>query len=83
MPRHAPPRREIAFSDSAARQIDRLARGSLHALDRALVAISIEPALGRRPPDSVLLEYTDAFEDVRVNYFVTMVSIVVVVYVEA
>ena len=45
MPRHAPPRTEIASSDSATRQVDQLTHEALGALDHALVAISINPAL--------------------------------------
>ena len=83
MPRHAPPRAEIASSDSATRQVDQLTHEALGALDHALVAISINPALGEHMPGSALLQHTDTLETVRVNYLVTMSDIVVIVYIEA
>ena len=53
------------------------------ALDRVLVAISINPALGKHMSGSALLQHIDTGEAVRVNYFVTTSDIVVVIYVEA
>ncbi|MFI9248248.1 hypothetical protein ACIGXF_38125 [Streptomyces sp. NPDC053086] len=44
MPTHHGPRRaRIAFSDAAAKQLENITReADLHALDRALVVISVE-----------------------------------------
>jgi hypothetical protein len=87
MGRHAPRRARIAFSDSAAKQLEELtAEAEVHALDRALVAISVNPDIGDPVPGSQpqLLEYADEIEDVRVLYFVTALrTIVVVAYIEA
>ncbi|MYW18142.1 hypothetical protein GT039_21780, partial [Streptomyces sp. SID2955] len=59
----------------------------LHALDRALVVISVDPDAGEPlPGDSSgpsLRQYTDEVETVRVLYFVTALrTVVVVAYIE-
>ncbi|MFD8937935.1 hypothetical protein ACFV0R_22250 [Streptomyces sp. NPDC059578] len=88
-PRHSPRRARIVFSDSAARQLDALTNErELHALDRALVALSVDPDLGDPIPGSdstgpELRQYTDDIEQVRVLYFVTVLrTVVVVAYIE-
>jgi hypothetical protein len=85
--RHGSRRARIAFTDSAAKQIEDLAtEAEVHALDRALVALSVDPDLGEPVPGSQpeLLEYADEVEDLRVLYFVTALrTVVVVAYVEA
>lgn len=84
----APRRARIAFSDSAAKQLEDLTtERELHALDRALVAISVDPEIGVPiPADGTgpeLRQYTDEVEDVRVLYFITALrTVVVVAYVE-
>lgn len=41
---HGPHRARVAFSDSAAKQLDAInSEAELHALDRALVVISVDP----------------------------------------
>lgn len=42
----APRRARIAFSDSAAKQLEELSENAVHALDRTLVAISVNPEIG-------------------------------------
>ena len=87
-PRHAPKRARVVFSDSAAKQLEDLTtEAELHALDRALVAISVDPGLGEALPGQAtrpeLRQYTDEVENVRVIYFVTALrTIVVVAYIE-
>jgi hypothetical protein len=87
MPTHGPRRAQIAFSDTAAKQLDDLTtEAAVHALDRALVAISVNPDIGDPIPGSrpTLLQYTDEIENVRVIYFVTTLrTVVVVAYIEA
>ncbi|MER6320077.1 hypothetical protein ABT237_40985 [Streptomyces sp. NPDC001581] len=84
----APRRARIAFSDSAAKQLEDLTtERELHALDRALVAISVDPEIGVPiPADGTrpeLRQYTDEIEDVRVLYFITALrTVVVVAYIE-
>ncbi|MEO3977993.1 hypothetical protein [Streptomyces sp. CAU 1734] len=83
-PRHSPRRARIVFSDAAARQLDALTtEHELHALDRALVALSVDPDLGDPIPGSdtagpELRQYTDDVEQVRGLYFVTVLRTVVI-----
>ncbi|MFJ4343530.1 hypothetical protein [Streptomyces sp. NPDC088915] len=84
MPRHDRRRARITFSDAAAKQLEALTdEARLHALDRALVVISIDPGIGEPIPGSTtgpqLLQYADEVERVRVLYFVTALKTVVVV----
>ncbi|MFE2823510.1 hypothetical protein [Streptomyces sp. NPDC059271] len=81
-------RAQIAFSDSAAKQLETLTdEQQIHALDRALVAISVDPDIGDPIPGNAthpeLRAYADGFEHVRVLYFVTALrTVVVVAYLE-
>ncbi|MER6200452.1 hypothetical protein ABT234_24185 [Streptomyces sp. NPDC001586] len=80
----APRRARIAFSDSAAKQLEDLtSERELHTLDRTLVARSVDPEIGVPiPADGTrpkLRQYTDEIEDVRVLYFITALRTVVVV----
>ncbi|MET8481814.1 hypothetical protein ABZV68_32260 [Streptomyces clavifer] len=84
-----PPRRaRIAFSDSATKQLENLtSEADIHALDRTLVVISVDPDIGEPIPGETtgpqLLQYADEVERVRVLYFVTALrTVVVVAYIE-
>jgi hypothetical protein len=85
---HGPRRARIAFSDSAAKQLENItSEAEIHALDRALVVISVDPDVGEPIPGDTagpqLRQYTDEVESVRVLYFVTALrTIVVVAYIE-
>ncbi|MEU6370860.1 hypothetical protein ABZ876_35375 [Streptomyces sp. NPDC046931] len=87
-PQQNPRRARIAFSDSAAKQLENItSEAEIHALDRALVVISVDPDVGEPiPGDTVgpqLRQYTDEVEQVRVLYFVTALrTVVVVAYIE-
>ncbi|MFI8005034.1 hypothetical protein [Streptomyces sp. NBC_00178] len=81
-------RARIAFSDSAAKQLEELSESAVHALDRTLVVISVDPDIGEPIPgtgaEPPLRQYADAIEEVRVLYFVTALrTVVVVAYIEA
>jgi hypothetical protein len=59
----------------------------IHALDRVLVVISVDPEIGEPIPSDTagprLRQYTDGVEQVRVLYFVTALrTVVVVAYLE-
>lgn len=89
MPRQQGPRRaRIAFSDAAAKQVESLtSEADIHALDRALVVISVDPEAGEPIPGGPtgprLREYTDAIERVRLLYWTSALgTIVVVAYIE-
>ncbi|WP_331751389.1 hypothetical protein OID55_41820 (plasmid) [Streptomyces sp. NBC_00715] len=81
-------RAQIAFSDSAAKQLENLTdEQQIHALDRAMVAISVDPDIGEAIPGDTtqpqLRQYADDIERVRVLYFVTALrTVVVVAYIE-
>ncbi|MCX4971057.1 hypothetical protein OHA98_41335 [Streptomyces sp. NBC_00654] len=87
-PQHAPRRARIAFSDSAAKQLEELTtEHEIHALDRTLVAISVDPEIGEPIPGDgtrpELRQYTDEFERVRCVYYVSALkTVVVVAYIE-
>jgi hypothetical protein len=87
-PQQGPRRARIAFSDSAAKQLENLtSEAAIHALDRTLVVISVDPGIGEPIPGDTagpqLRQYTDEVEAVRVLYFVTALrTVVVVAYIE-
>ncbi|MFF6979277.1 hypothetical protein ACFZAV_16375 [Streptomyces sp. NPDC008343] len=87
-PQHGCRRARIAFSDSAAKQLENItSEAKIHALDRALVVISVDPDVGEPIPsdnaDPQLRQYADEVEQVRVLYFVTALrTVVVVAYIE-
>ncbi|WLQ53674.1 hypothetical protein P8A21_39685 (plasmid) [Streptomyces poriferorum] len=81
---HSPRRARIAFSDSAAKQLDALtSEAELHALDRALVVVSVHPNVGRPIPAGAagpqLREYADEVEHVRLLYWVSALGTIVLV----
>jgi hypothetical protein len=85
---HGRRRARIAFSDAAAKQLENLTtEAEIHALDRALVVISVDPDIGDPISGDTtgpqLRQYADEVEAVRVLYFVTALrTVVVVAYIE-
>ncbi|MGW7008366.1 hypothetical protein ACWGCW_37665 [Streptomyces sp. NPDC054933] len=48
---HGPRRARITFSDSAAKQLENItSKAEIHALDRALVVVSVAPDIGEPLP---------------------------------
>ncbi|MFJ8755265.1 hypothetical protein ACIREO_39060 [Streptomyces sp. NPDC102441] len=89
MPRqHGPRRARITFSDSAAKQLESItSEADIHALDRALVVISVNPGIGEPLPGTdagpQLREYADDVERVRLLYWVSVLgTVIVVAYIE-
>ncbi|MGW7427622.1 hypothetical protein ACWGJB_48130 [Streptomyces sp. NPDC054813] len=81
---HGPRRARIAFSDLAAEQLENLTgEADIHALDRALVVICVDPGIGAPVPGDTagpqLRQYSDDIEAVRILYFGTALRTVVVV----
>lgn len=75
---HAVPLVEPALS-----QLAKLTASEMHRLDRAIVAISVNPELGTPVPDTLLRDYVDDVDGVRVIYYVTALrQITIVAYVE-
>jgi hypothetical protein len=80
---HGPRRAQIAFSDTAAKQLENItSEAEIHALDRTLVVISVNPDVGEPIPGDTagpqLRQYTDEVEAVRVLYFVTALRMPVI-----
>jgi hypothetical protein len=80
---HGPRRARLAFSDSATKQLENLtSEAEIHALDRALVVISVDPDAGEPIPGDTagpqLRQYTDEVERVRLLYWVTALRTVVI-----
>ncbi|WP_435975613.1 hypothetical protein [Streptomyces sp. Qhu_M48] len=70
--------------EPALSQLSKLTASETHRLDRVVVAISVNPELGTPVPDSLLRDYADDVDGVRVIYFVTALrQITIVAYVEA
>ncbi|MER0443165.1 hypothetical protein ABR738_00995 [Streptomyces sp. Edi4] len=83
-PQHGPRRARIAFSDSAAKQLENItSEADIHALDRALVVVSVDPDIGEPIPGTAagprLRQYADDIERVRILYWVSVLQTVVVV----
>ncbi|MFC9646727.1 hypothetical protein ACFTZF_51375 [Streptomyces mirabilis] len=75
-------------STCAGRPLNLTDEHQIHALDRALVAISVDPEIGEPIPGDTtrpeLRQYADEIERVRLLYFVTALrTVVVVAYIEA
>ncbi|MFF3418454.1 hypothetical protein ACFYW9_27675 [Streptomyces sp. NPDC002698] len=87
-PQHGQRRAHVAFS-AAAKQLENItSEAELHALDRALVVISVDPDAGEPLPGNTsgpqLHQYTDDIEAVRILYFVTALrTVVVVAYIDS
>jgi hypothetical protein len=80
---HGPRRARIAFSNSAAKQLDAItSEAELHALDRALVVISVDPDAGEplsgESTSLRLRQYVDDVERVRLPYWVSALRTVVI-----
>ncbi|MFJ8076987.1 hypothetical protein ACIQ7Q_24350 [Streptomyces sp. NPDC096176] len=83
-PDHAPRRARVIIVEPATTQLTKLTAPETHRLDRAIVAISANPDLGTPVPDTLLRDYTDEIDSVRVIYYVTALrTITVVAYIEA
>jgi hypothetical protein len=83
-PNHSPRRAKVTFVEPAVSQLGKLTAAQVHALDRAVVALSVRPDIGCLSPDGRLRDYRDDLEEVRVIYFVTALqTVVVVTYLEA
>ncbi|MCZ4124969.1 hypothetical protein [Streptomyces sp. H39-S7] len=82
-PKHGPRRAKVAFSVAAADQLAKLTVMETLALDRAIVAISTDPALGTPIPDSVLRDYQDDDDSIRILFYLSALrTVIVVAYLE-
>ncbi|WP_329169377.1 hypothetical protein OG709_35640 (plasmid) [Streptomyces sp. NBC_01267] len=83
-PEHGPRRSQVIVVEPALTQLSKLTAGETHRLDRAIVAISVNPELGTEVPGTLLRDYADEIDGVRVIFYVTALrTITIVSYVEA
>ncbi|AZM51217.1 hypothetical protein DMA15_00300 [Streptomyces sp. WAC 01529] len=83
-PDHGSRRAHVIMVESALAQLAKLTASETHRLDRAIVAISVNPELGTEVPGTLLRDYADEVDGVRVIYYVTALkTITIVAYVEA
>ncbi|MFF8513214.1 hypothetical protein ACF064_34680 [Streptomyces sp. NPDC015492] len=70
-PDHSPRRSQVVMVEPALSQLEKLTARETHRLDRTIVAISVNPELGTPVPDTLLRDYIDDVDGVRVIYYVT------------
>ncbi|ARE79499.1 hypothetical protein B6R96_36415 (plasmid) [Streptomyces sp. Sge12] len=77
-------RSRVVMVEPALTQLTKLTANETHRLDRAIVAISVNPHLGTEVPGTLLRDYVDDIDGIRVIYYVTALqTITIVAYVEA
>ncbi|MEU9087659.1 hypothetical protein [Streptomyces sp. NPDC048357] len=77
-------RSRVVMVEPALTQLTKLTANETHRLDRAIVAISVNPELGTEVPGTLLRDYADEIDGVRVIYYVTALqTITIVAYIEA
>ncbi|MFG2991814.1 hypothetical protein ACGFZK_21410 [Streptomyces sp. NPDC048257] len=77
-------RSRVVVVEPALTQLTKLTANETHRLDRAIVAVSVNPQLGTEVPGTLLRDYADEIDGVRVIYYVTALrTITIVAYVEA
>ncbi|MFC5904674.1 hypothetical protein ACFQ60_47010 [Streptomyces zhihengii] len=64
--------------EPALSQLAKLTASETHRLDRAIVAISVNPELGTPVPDTLLRDYSDDVDGVRVIYYVTALHQIII-----
>ncbi|WP_433544318.1 hypothetical protein ACQPZG_03820 (plasmid) [Streptomyces sp. CA-294286] len=83
-PEHGPRRSRVIMVEPALTQLAKLTASETHRLDRAIVAVSVNPELGTEVPGTLLRDYVDAIDGVRVIFYVTALrTVTIVAYVEA
>lgn len=77
-------RSRVVIVEPALTQLTKLTANETHRLDRAIVAISVNPELGTEVAGTLLRDYADEIDGVRVIYYVTALrTITIVAYIEA
>ncbi|MFE5902497.1 hypothetical protein ACFQ67_34520 [Streptomyces sp. NPDC056488] len=83
-PEHGARRSQVVMVEPALTQLAKLTASETHRLDRAIVAISVNPELGTEVPGTLLRDYMDEIDAIRVIYYVTALrTITIVAYIEA
>ncbi|WP_234339846.1 MULTISPECIES: hypothetical protein [Streptomyces] len=65
--------------EPALSQLGKLTAAETHRLECVIVAISVNPELGTLVPGSLLRDYTDDLDGVRVIYYVTALQTITIV----
>ncbi|MCX4597007.1 hypothetical protein OG819_47490 [Streptomyces sp. NBC_01549] len=68
---HGARRSRVILVEPALTQLAKLTADETHRLDRAIVAISVNPELGTEVPGTLLRDYVDEVDGVRVIFYVT------------
>jgi len=63
----------------ASTQLAKLTASETHRMDRAIVAISVNPELGSEVTGTLLRDYVDEIDGVRVIYYVTALGSITIV----
>ncbi|MGW6686251.1 hypothetical protein [Streptomyces sp. NPDC054961] len=83
-PERAARRSRVVMVEPALTQLAELTAQETHRLDRAIVAVSVNPELGTEVPGALLRDYADEIDGVRVIYYVTALrTVTIVAYVES
>lgn len=77
MPKHGPRRALVTFHEVAERQLALMSDTELQCLDPLLVAISLDPKIGKPLPNSPLRDHQQG--TARVIYYATTLGMVIVV----
>jgi hypothetical protein len=81
---HAARRSRVVMVEPALTQLAKLTASETHRLDRVIVAISVNPELGTEVSGTLLRDYADEIDGVRVIFYVTTLrTITIVSYIEA
>ncbi|MGW2207438.1 hypothetical protein [Streptomyces sp. NPDC001774] len=77
-PEHGARRSRVIMVDPALTQLAKLTASETHRLDRAIVAVSVNPELGTQVPGTLLRDYADEVDGVRAIYYVTALRAIVI-----
>ncbi|WP_331755288.1 hypothetical protein OG936_38725 (plasmid) [Streptomyces sp. NBC_00846] len=77
-PEHGARRSHVIMVEPALTQLAKLTASETHRLDRAIVDISVNPELGTEVPGTLLHDHADAFDEVRVIYYVTALRTIII-----
>ncbi|MFF2430922.1 hypothetical protein [Streptomyces mirabilis] len=77
-PEHGARRSRVILVEPPLTQLAKLTASETHRLDRAIVAISVNPELGTEVPGTLLRDYVDEIDGVRVIFYVTALGSVVI-----
>ncbi|MFE5539886.1 hypothetical protein [Streptomyces sp. NPDC056492] len=71
-------RSRVVMVEPALTRLTKLTANETHRLDRAIVAISVNPELGTQVSGTLLRDYADEIDGVRVIYYVTALRTLII-----